>query len=226
MILFVHIPKCGGKSFRSGLEQAYNDELVLHYNNPLKKHPIHNAVPVFIRHNIKKMMGRLVNVESAKLIYGHYCFDDFPELIKDQSTLCGAFFRDPIEWLGSYLFYMQQKHMKDIKPEHIIKHIKKNQLDKGYALFLGSLKVDSLDYIGIVEDYENSLKLYKSITGVDILPHYINQTQNAPKSYKQYFMDQGVLQDVFNIMEENIEIYQQALKRYSSLKKEYKVQPN
>ena len=36
VIAFAHVPKCGGKSFKKGLESAYGEDMVSYYVNPLR----------------------------------------------------------------------------------------------------------------------------------------------------------------------------------------------
>ena len=80
----------GGKSFRAGLESSYGDALQMYYNNPIKKlrmGPVQRYLDVLI-HKLRCVKIK----EGCKVIYGHYCLDEFSHIV-DPSTRRGAFFR-------------------------------------------------------------------------------------------------------------------------------------
>jgi len=214
MILMVHLPKSGGKSLREGLESVYGNGLQLHYNNPIKL-----SWGKRFRYEFNQIIHVIrgpVSMANRKIIFGHYCFDDFKSIGGKVPVQRGAFFRDPIEWAGSYLLYIRWKYPKR-NSGHLIKELKKYRLHRGFSLYLGSIHVNDLDFVGITEDYGNSIKLFSEIFGKQIQEAHINKTVNAPKSYRDYFAEEGVLSEVENLMAENIDIYQQALQRYQEL---------
>lgn len=210
----VHIPKSGGQSLREGLESVYGNGLQLHYNNPIKLSWGKRFRYEF--NQIARSIRGPISFADKKIIYGHYCFDDFKHLGGKETIKRGAFFRDPIEWVGSFLLYVRWKHPKRNSGQ-LIKEIRKYRLHLGFPLYLGSVHVNDLDFVGITEDYSNSVRLFNEIFGEQIQEAYINKTVNAPKSYKDYFAQEGILNEVENLMAENIEIYKQALHRYQKL---------
>jgi hypothetical protein len=80
--------------------------------------------------------------------------------------------------------------------------------------------VGSLDFVGITEQYQESLKLYKKKFGVSIEHHHVNKTNVIQKSYKEYFIEQGVYEKVTHLMEDNIAIYKQAIDLFARLRNE------
>jgi hypothetical protein len=214
MILMVHIPKSGGQSLRDGLESIYEDGLLLHYNNPIKL-----SWDKRFRYELNKIVRSIrgpIPLTGKEIIFGHYCFDDFKGIDESMTVKRGAFFRDPVEWAGSFLLYVRWKH-PICNSDHLIKELKKYRLHQGFSLYLGSIHVNDLDFVGITEDYSNSIRLFNEIFGKQIQEAHINKTVNAPKSYRDYFAEEGVLSEVENLMAENIDIYQQALQRYQKL---------
>lgn len=207
MIFIAHIPKCGGKSFRKALEKFYGPSLELYYNNPLKK----TSYPASIKYCLSKLTSykRLSQASPSSIIYGHYCLDEFSSHHSKDGNIVGAFFRDPIEWVGSYLFYQQRKKNTNLI-EHALENIQKLKLHNGFQHFLGKKSVQDLDFIGITEEYERSLCLYESITGDKLDTLYVNKTEGSPNSYLAYFEKEGILEEIRSLMQDNIKIYADA----------------
>jgi len=217
----LHINKCGGKSFRAGLESSYGDALQMYYNNPIKKlrmGPVQRYLDVLI-HKLRCVKIK----EGCKVIYGHYCLDEFSHIV-DPSTRRGAFFRDPVEWVGSFLFYNKKKHPGLLQEKHL-QDIKNCNLKYGFASYLGSVPVTDLDFVGITEDYNNSLKLFQKVFGKEISAFEKNVTSGSPGSYRDFFEEQGILAEVEQLMSDNMTIYKLAVERYRSLCAAHGLQP-
>ena len=214
MIYFTHIPKCGGKSLRVSLEQAYGERLMLYYNNPLKKKPWRLKGKQFAGKFLRGMHPEVG--EEIEIVYGHYCLDDFLKEVKQTNAFTAAFFREPIEWVGSYLLYAKQKGSQKLIGDPI-EDIKRLRLTEGYQFFLGGLSVDDLSFVGLVEEYDESLRVFKEITNVSLSKQYQNKTNNAPQSYRRLFEEQGVLSEIQNLMVKNINIYNRAKERFQEL---------
>jgi hypothetical protein len=213
MLLMLHINKCGGKSFRESLASSYGDALQLYYNNPIKKLRM-KPVPRYLDSFVRRLRGVKIK-GGCEVIYGHYCLDEFAH-IADPATKRGAFFRDPVEWVGSFLLYNQKKHPDLLLGNHV-DDIKTLNLKYGFSSFLGSVPVTDLNFVGITEDYDNSLELFQKIFGREIPAFEKNVTSNAPRSYRDYFADQGILREVEELMSDNMVIYRMAVERYLSL---------
>ena len=217
IIHFCHIPKCGGKSFRRGLIEAYGDHICLFNPTPLrvtfKEKLLYRSL------QIKNFIKPYRFINNYDIVYGHYCFD-FLYSSNQRPIKRAAFFRDPVEWVGSFYFYCKKKFEKEFSKIGIIKFIKSHDLIKGYRNHLGSFPVESLDFVGITERYQESLKLYKKKFGVSIEHHHVNKTNMIQMSYREYFIEQGVYEQVEHLMKDNVLIYNAAIDRFIKLQNE------
>lgn len=218
IIVFAHVPKCGGKSFKKGLEAAYGGDMTSHYINPIRHRPA--DIRGFRFWRLKKFLFPGRYRIDAKIVYGHFCFDD---IIVDagRNVRRGAFFRDAVEWFGSYYFYHLNKYPGEF-PEDPQEMIRRMRLSQAFSLYLGSVSVESLEYVGITEEYEASLQLFEKVFGVTIPFHFENKTHAAPEQesrdkYRRYFKDCGVLPEIEAAMAGNQRIFDLAQTRFAAL---------
>lgn len=217
IIFFIHMPKCGGKSFRAGLDEAFGEHAHYVYINPM---PIVGArrAQLFLW-RLKNLISPLNVPDSAKIVYGHFCFDDIPRP-NNRPIRRGAFFRDPVEWLGSYYYYASDKHPDRVKGD-VLKVARNIGLASGFSKFLGAVKVQDLDFVGLQEDYAGSLRLFEKIFGVNVPQRYNNKGPVAALDdggYRKLFAEQGVLEEVESLMASNMAIYKCATERHEFLK--------
>mgnify|MGYP001181931015 FL=1 len=217
IIHFCHIPKCGGKSLRRGLREAYGDRICLFNPTPLRVTFLEKILYKCLQ--AKNFIKPYKYINNFDIVYGHYNFD-FLYSSYQRPIKRAAFFRDPVEWVGSFYFYHKKKFQKEFNKIDILQFIKKYNLEKGYRIHLGSFSVGKLDFVGITEQYQESLKLYKKRFGVSIEHYHMNKTNVVQKSYKEYFIEQGIYEKVTYLMKENIEIYEQAIDLFKRMQNE------
>lgn len=105
-LIFIHVPKCGGTSFRSTMEEWFQKKLYRHYFNNKR-----GSLPR--RHRLKKFLSD--GFREGVCIYGHFntfrgfgIADYYPEVDQFLTIL-----RDPFEIAVSAYFYMK-KHESDV----------------------------------------------------------------------------------------------------------------
>ena len=214
IIHFCHIPKTGGKSFRRGLMEAYGNRVCFLNPTPLRLNSWEKFL--FRLLQIKNFIKPKRSINDYDIVFGHYCFD-FLYSSHKRPIKRGAFFRDPVEWVGSLYFFYLKKTKKDRSKIDILKFIKSHNLKKGYRKHLGSFSVESLDFVGITERYQESLNLYNKKFGVSIKLYHVFKTKIIGTSYKEYFIEQGVYEEVANLMKDNKKIYNEAMDHFTKL---------
>ena len=151
-------------------------------------------------------------------MYGHFCFDDLP-LPRHRKIKRAAFFRDPVEWVGSYYYYNREKHPSHVSGD-ILSAVKDIGLSSGFRRFLGSVQAEELDFVGLQENYEGSLLLFEKMFGKTV-PHRFKNSSPVSISkngtYREHFFKEGILGDIENAMSENMAIYSRAVERHRFL---------
>src|SRR5690554_4479273 len=136
MILFVHTPKCGGKSIRDALKDAYPDRLKLYYLNP-RKHHSWPLVPFILRPSWP-------DTARIDIVYGHFCFDQFALYGLFRPVRKGMFFRHPLDLVCSSYFYRREKHADEFRNVTLLDYAKSPDMQNLFGLFLGKTRVESL----------------------------------------------------------------------------------
>jgi len=208
-LFLVHTPKCGGKSFREGLKEAFGDELRLQYSNPLKRVWLGR-----LRELIKPV--RRSEIAGKRVVYGHYSFDRYRKVHRQANVSRGMFFRDPLTLMCSHYFYQKEKVAGRVE-EGFMEFVSQTPQRKFYSSFLGNTRVEELDFVGLFEDYPRSLRLFSETFQVDIEEHRRNETKARPTDYQQFLEENDFTDPLREQMRENIAIYDRAKTRYLEL---------
>lgn len=211
VLLMVHMPKCGGASFRKSLSSEFGPHIHKYYSEPLRK--TWNKTDFYIIGQ-KFRRRRAKKIPQSGIVYGHYCLDEFGNLRNRKDVKIGTFFREPIDWVGSYLLYVRKKHPRLISGDDIT-DIKNLNLHKAFRLHLGHVQVKQLDFIGIVEEYQESLSRFCTTFNCNLQEEKKNVNTNRKLSYRELFQERKTLDKVTDLMKENSDIYNEAIKHFS-----------
>ena len=141
------MPKCGGRAFKDGLKKAYGDRLYNFHMNPI---PMFASKKLQLQsRKIKRQILKYKIPDDTEIVYGHYCFNDISKYTKKSNQadkiFLGCFFREPIEWVGSYCFYMKNKYPNQYPASHLDAIKKANLADgfKNISVFLNQMNLIS-----------------------------------------------------------------------------------
>lgn len=217
MIISVHIPKTAGSSFREGLERHLGERLLTDYEDrPLSDSISDRWRRLKTRIEVRYRAHDLTAKYAA--VHGHFIATKYLPL-GDRAALC-AFFRDPVERLLSQHRYMTST--PDPKNTMWVKFDARKMTPAQYALlprqkrlyrlFTGGLPMERFAFVGITEEYETSLRLFKAIFGIDVPYRRVNVDAHVPNDISP---DQ--LTGVKIAQQANSLIYEQARRRFGTL---------
>jgi Sulfotransferase family len=158
VIISVHIPKCGGTSFRHVLQEIYGDGLWLNYGEIFSQP---QARPDLLPRGIQ-------------CIHGHFLGDAFDDLAPQPRRV--TWLRHPVERVVSnYYHFIRSPDLRDACCRELLE--KDLSLEEFAELdwmrneatrYLADKPVEAFEFIGILERFGDSLRVFGETFGVPV----------------------------------------------------------
>jgi hypothetical protein len=198
--LSVHIPKTAGVSVRNVLKEHFGPGFVLHY------------------WEITDAWGRVLDQvpPDATCVHGHYQADLLARIFPRAELI--TWVRDPVERVISSYYH----RLRDPDPQHPVcheLHTKKLTLAEYAALplvrnemarFFGTKRPEDFSFIGVVEDFEESLAALKQFLGICDVP-VRRDNVNPEKKTEYYAFDPRIRREIERYNEEDLALYEKCL---------------
>ena len=217
-LISVHVPKTAGTTFQAILNQVYGEEnIYLDYKEPRP-----------VKYGLSKLPSK------TRVIHGHFLHFKYDHLYPQSQRIIWV--RNPIYLVISLYFYWlhiplgpvekQQKIVRDVKnfkiglDEFIERPEARNFLSK----YSGEL-LTKFDFVGVQEFLEEDLiYLKKMLCWCDFSMTIKKTNPNPNPKYKQeleeVFSNKEIIEKIIKNNQEDLEIYQEALKLRSERRKE------
>ena len=218
LIISIHVPKTAGTSFQKGLEERFGRRLLIDKkDNPL-------GLPVYCwprrwRDRIKTRFRADRLAADYDAIHGGFAATKYLPLGK-RAALC-AFFRDPTERLCSHYLYMRvysrsrnsRFWANNLNLERYAYLPKMRRL---YEWHTSNLPMERFAFVGMMEEYEESLALFKAIFGIDIPYYRVNVNEKVPGNFSVRQKEA-----VRASQSRNYIIYEAARRRFDDLRRQW-----
>ncbi|MEB8430926.1 hypothetical protein OO007_01720 [Cocleimonas sp. KMM 6892] len=198
MLISIHLPKTAGSSFASSLNEHFGKALLKDY----KDLPLHHSSLNRNKHAIiQSSFNYFRDFDNIQCIHGHFLplKYRFHKVEKDFKYV--TWLREPAERLASQYFYMKRhySHEKAIT-QPLLKRIVEEkwslerfclgpELRNTYSKFLWGFPTKKIDFIGIVENYDNELNFFsETFLKNNALSPY-KQNINPTTNNQSYFSD-------------------------------------
>lgn len=201
-LISIHIPKTGGVSFRKALEEHYPDGVEVISRAKLKK-------------NARLWQGERIDLEhkGVQALHGHFPAKNWMrEKYKNAKFI--TWLRNPIDKIVSnYNFYLTQPihgnkiHKQFIEENWDITRLAK-ELGNETAIYMGDFEPEDFDFIGFVDDYDNSLEHLSRLMNWDAPLQ--KSVENVTHQKKIIELNSETESELRIILSEEIDIYERS----------------
>jgi Sulfotransferase family len=218
LIISIHIPKTGGTTFLEFLKAGVQEVLYLDWgpgskDNRLYRHRKRLAAQFESITDLESLSGRSV-------IHGHFKAGKY--LPKFPKAIYVTWLRDPVERVASHYFFWQRRpFMDDALCNKVI--TEKMTLEEFARLeairnvqhrFLSPLGVEGFAFIGITEEYERSLELFRRLIYPDIQFDPMMRNYNPDRPRKFYDLELGVRERILKLNDLDAYTYLDGIHRF------------
>lgn len=245
IIVSVHIHKNGGMQFKNFLLKSFGKELCLEYGKD-------SAVLKRFFSGGQRAVPKVDDYQKYKIVHGHFLanrFDGFEniELI--------TFLRDPAQRLVSNYYFFKRNFYNHSPISHMIKdgltleqYIELDSSKNVQSFFLANKSIDDFKFIGILEEYESSIKIMKKIFDLKLniegqIFYYkeclkyilkknkpnvmtfdkFSSNKNKDKNEKRYEISKELLEKIKQNNLLDYELYEKAKFKFNKMKEQYDI---
>lgn len=200
-IIFVHIPKTGGTSFRKGCESIFSTDLILRDYSPTSPETNLEITDIVYNESDLWKMSQLVEKRKIRFITGHFNANKYAPLFG--TTHLVTFLREPIQRIISeYKHYVRHNGFtgtfKDFYRQPVF-------INRQYNM-VKNMPIPMFGFVGITENYESSLKLLNKKFKLKI--PFLQMNSGEKQLEEQYTIEPDIESEIKNLNQLDIEFYQ------------------
>lgn len=204
-LYFVHIPKTAGTSFRKACETFFGLRHVVYDYADDSNETSPFILDIMYGDGNGDRLNFLKHFESrdAKFLSGHVHADKYLHLFGAANTV--VFLRDPVQRTVSEYqhFVRHNKYDGDLKSFYT----QPRYINRQSRLLQGA-PLEALGFVGLTEDYHNSLEQINHCYGVDIQPVELNRGRT--KKQDAYKLSDEVIKEIEGLNEKDLVLYDTA----------------
>ncbi len=221
LIISIHIPKTGGTTFLDVLKASAQEFLYLDYGKGINPTGLYRY-----GQRIEEPFESIADIESLpgrSVIHGHFRAGKYFE--KYPRAAYVTWLRDPVERLASHYFFWQRTpFMEDPLCNRVISE--KMTLEDFARLdiarnvqnrFLAPVAMEGFAFVGITEEYERSLELFRRLISPDAKVAPGIQNSNPERQHGFYELAPGVRERILAVNDLDTRIYLNGIRRFRQL---------
>jgi hypothetical protein len=224
-IVNIHIPKCGGTSFRKSLSDHYN--IHLDYGNKISRQK-EQIIKESVNFNQNINLNDFTNIDC---ISGHVIPIKYKKLY-DNDWKFITWLREPSLMLYSKFYHIKRgdyvnNNTTNKKELTIGEYVTKNVLSlenflldpitkNFYQRFFYDFPLENYFFIGVVENYQSDLKYLSYLLGINL--NMNNENINPNKKDDLYKIDNNLLDKIKEFHSEDYELYYKILEKSNKRK--------
>jgi hypothetical protein len=222
VIISVHIPKTGGSTFVKILRKCAEEVLYLDYD--LGGSPavlLHRRRPLTVP--FESIADDLESLPGRSVIHGHFAPKKYSG--RFPNAIYVTWLRDPVERVVSHYFYWHRTYLPgDPLWEQVVGQ--KLSLEQFaqlafardvYSRWFSPLGVERFDFIGIMEEYDRSLELFRRLICPEVKFRMTVKNSNPNRQGNFYDLGPELRRKILELNQRDAYLYLDGVRRFRSL---------
>ena len=220
MIISLHMPKCGGSSFRKLLKDHFKLRFSSDYEYPMhlpvskREKKVQRA-----RRRVKIWQKYFFGYRYTQCIHGHFMPYKYEYLLGMEGVIFVTWLRDPIERLISHYDFWQRSYPNNRHPKQLHKRVVEEgwtlkefafskELQNFYTKYLWNFPIRNFDFIGLTEYYDEDFTYFADhFMGLNQVS--VPQKNVSPSHNKPQFEDEKIIEELKAFHADDYELYEQ-----------------
>lgn len=208
MLLFIHIPKTAGTSFRIAAQNYFGSSNSFFDYGEKNKETSQLIIDTTYKNNDKFQLYKALHNKPNSLLCGHFMLNKYAPLYDAKNIIC--FVRKPEQQLRSHYEHYVQHHKYK---KTFIQFIQEDRFINFQSHLLKGLPSRAIGFIGLTEQYEKSIHLINQIYKLNI--EAIHANPNQLKINAEYKFNNEELQLIKTLNHQDYTLYSHAEKTFN-----------
>ena len=224
LIISIHIPKTGGTTFVDVLRKCAEEVLYLDYSHEVGL----GSTALFRRGKrlkapFESVVDDLESLQGRSVIHGHFAPKKYSG--RFPNAIYVTWLRDPVERVVSHYFYWQRSYLPgDARWEQVA--MQKMSLEQFaqldfardvYSRWFSPLGVERFDFVGIMEEYDRSLEMFRRLICPEIQLDSTLRNQNPNRGGNFYDLGPELRRKILELNQRDAYVYLDGVRRFRSL---------
>lgn len=215
MLIFVHVPKTAGSTFKSLISKEFNSKDILVIDSPswISEELIVN------RSNLPGSVTQKPN-SNIKFMCGHFKATKALNMYPDATLI--TWLRNPVERVVSqYYYYLGASYTYGVRTEHrtydlvTLEDFIKYSSHQNIATSLLDVPLDRFKFIGIKEHFKEELKRFNRVMRFNLNQPTVDYNVNSKKQNinENYSVSEEIRELIRYHNKKDVEMYEECLKK-------------